>query len=291
MALRLTLRDSRIEGRPAGHLPRNGGGLRTFWRSRLARRIIAFNLVTLGLLLSAVLLLDPTRDALVDQRETAIDMQARLIAGVIRDTGALDSLPVMQGQQLVVTDGGGRILRQGWGAPPASGEGLVAGLQRIFAAECGWLEATAPLADGGRVTVRESLAGVEGAIARNRQRMVNIFACILPVSIALSLALASMIARPLRDLTAAAEDGPEPRAPGRISIPDMTGRSDEIGRLSTALRGMVSALYDRIDANEQFAADVAHEIKNPLASLRSAVDTLRIARDDQRGTLLEEVGS
>src|SRR5690606_37412782 len=53
---------------------------------------------------------------------------------------------------------------------------------------------------------------------------------------------------------------------------------------------MVTALYDRIDANEQFAADVAHEIKNPLASLRSAVVTMRVAkRDEQRERLLEVI--
>ncbi|WP_420569740.1 sensor histidine kinase [Thalassovita sp.] len=79
-------------------------------------------------------------------------------------------------------------------------------------------------------------------------------------------------------------------AAGRIRIPDLTARPDEIGRLSSALRGMVSALYDRIDSNEQFAADVAHEIKNPLASLRSAVGTLRVAqREDQREKLLDVI--
>jgi hypothetical protein len=79
-------------------------------------------------------------------------------------------------------------------------------------------------------------------------------------------------------------------SPTRVRIPDLTGRPDEIGRLSGALRGMVSALYDRIDANEQFAADVSHEIKNPLASLRSAVGTMRVARtDDQRNRLLEVI--
>jgi two-component system sensor histidine kinase ChvG len=70
----------------------------------------------------------------------------------------------------------------------------------------------------------------------------------------------------------------------------LTARPDEIGRLSGALRGMVAALYDRIDANEQFAADVAHEIKNPLASLRSAVGTLRLAkRPDQVERLLDVI--
>jgi len=78
--------------------------------------------------------------------------------------------------------------------------------------------------------------------------------------------------------------------PDRIRIPDLTARPDEIGRLSGALRGMVTALYDRIEANEQFAADVSHEIKNPLASLRSAVGTMHVAkREDQRERLLEVI--
>src|SRR5690606_7370925 len=73
-------------------------------------------------------------------------------------------------------------------------------------------------------------------------------------------------------------------------IPDLSARPDEIGRLSKALRGMVAALYDRIDANEQFAADVAHEIKNPLASLRSAIGTLRVAKkDEHRNKLLDVI--
>jgi two-component system sensor histidine kinase ChvG len=112
------------------------------------------------------------------------------------------------------------------------------------------------------------------------------------VSIALSLVLASTIANPLSDLAEAAELGRDKNArkvaPERIRIPDLTGRPDEIGRLSGALRGMVAALTQRIEGNEQFAADVAHEIKNPLASMRSAVGTLRVAkRDDQRERLLE----
>jgi two-component system sensor histidine kinase ChvG len=112
------------------------------------------------------------------------------------------------------------------------------------------------------------------------------------VSIGLSLVLASTIANPLSDLAAAAEAGRDRNAmsmsPSRVRIPDLSARPDEIGRLSAALRGMVSALYERIEANEQFAADVAHEIKNPLASLRSAVGSFPFAkRDDQRQKLLD----
>jgi two-component system, OmpR family, sensor histidine kinase ChvG len=114
------------------------------------------------------------------------------------------------------------------------------------------------------------------------------------VSIGLSILLASTIANPLADLAAAAEMGRDRDArkfaPGRVRIPDLSARPDEIGRLSVAMRGMVAALYDRIEANEQFAADVSHEIKNPLASLQSAVGTMRVAkRDDQRERLLEVI--
>ena len=114
------------------------------------------------------------------------------------------------------------------------------------------------------------------------------------VSIVLSLVLASTISNPLNDLATAAELGRDKSStslsPARIRIPDLSARPDEIGRLSGALRGMVSALYDRIDANEQFAADVAHEIKNPLASLRSAVGTLRFVKtDEQREKLLDVI--
>jgi len=120
------------------------------------------------------------------------------------------------------------------------------------------------------------------------------FVIAILTSIGLSLVLASTIANPLADLAAAAELGSNRdarrMAQGRIRIPDLTGRPDEIGRLSGALRGMVAALSERIESNEQFAADVAHEIKNPLASLRSAVGTMRVAkRDDQRERLLEVI--
>src|SRR6185503_5697167 len=64
----------------------------------------------------------------------------------------------------------------------------------------------------------------------------------------------------------------------RVEIPDLTGRRDEIGHLTRALRDMTGALYNRIEAIESFAADVAHEIKNPLTSLRSAVETMPLAK-------------
>jgi two-component system sensor histidine kinase ChvG len=155
-----------------------------------------------------------------------------------------------------------------------------------------------PILRDGRVLGVVAVTSAAGEIDRlervEREQVLQMFVVAILVSIGLSLVLASTIANPLSDLAAAAELGRDRHArkmsPGRVRIPDLAGRPDEIGRLSVAMRGMVAALYDRIDANEQFAADVAHEIKNPLASLRSAVGTMRVARrDDQREKLLEVI--
>jgi two-component system sensor histidine kinase ChvG len=155
-----------------------------------------------------------------------------------------------------------------------------------------------PIRHEGQVVAIAAVTSVAGEIdllvRAEREQVLQMFVIAIIVSIGLSLVLASTIANPLSDLAAAAEIGRDRNArkmsPNRVRIPDLTARPDEIGRLSGAMRGMVSALYERIESNEQFAADVAHEIKNPLASLRSAVGTLRVAkRDDQRLKLLDVI--
>ncbi|NNK79607.1 MAG: sensor histidine kinase [Litoreibacter sp.] len=156
----------------------------------------------------------------------------------------------------------------------------------------------APITQNGTGIGAIALTTVSGEIDQlvriEREQVLQMFVIAILVSIGLSLVLASTIANPLSDLAAAAEIGRDKNArkvaPSRVKIPDLTARPDEIGRLSGAMRGMVAALYERIDANEQFAADVAHEIKNPLASLRSAVGTMHVAKnDDQRGRLLDVI--
>ncbi len=155
-----------------------------------------------------------------------------------------------------------------------------------------------PITDAGRILGVIALSSPAGEIDRlvrnEREQILRMFLIALLVSTGLSMVLASTIANPLSDLAAAAEMGRDRNITkmqaGRVRIPDLAARPDEIGRLSIAMRGMVSALYDRIESNEQFAADVAHEIKNPLASLRSAVGTMRVAkRDDQREKLLDVI--
>ncbi len=161
-----------------------------------------------------------------------------------------------------------------------------------------WITVAAPVVEDGThtgtVVLRTDASKIDLMMRHEREQVLQMFLIALVVSVGLSFVLAATIANPLADLAMAAELGRSRNArrvaPGRVRIPDLTGRPDEIGRLSQAMRGMVSALYDRIEVNEQFAADVAHEIKNPLASLRSAVGTLRMAkREDQVQRLLDVV--
>ncbi len=130
---------------------------------------------------------------------------------------------------------------------------------------------------------------IDAIIASERLGLIRIFLVSASVMLLLSLLFAGAIAGPIRRLAEAAERVRRSGA-GRAEIPDFSDRSDEIGHLSGALRDMTRALYNRIEAIESFAADVAHELKNPLTSLRSAVETLPIAKtDESRARLLDVI--
>jgi two-component system sensor histidine kinase ChvG len=128
---------------------------------------------------------------------------------------------------------------------------------------------------------------IDTVIASERWALLRVFLVLATVMLMLSLSLAHTIAEPVRKLAEAAERVRR-GIKSRQQIPDFSDRSDEIGHLSSALRDMTQALYNRIDAIESFAADVAHELKNPLTSLRSAVETLpRVKSSPSRDRLLE----
>ncbi len=120
---------------------------------------------------------------------------------------------------------------------------------------------------------------IDQMVTAERLAILKVGGVASAVMIVLSLLLASTIAGPVRRLADSAERVRR-RIKTRVEIPDFTRRRDEIGHLSGALRDMTEALYNRIEAIEMFAADVAHELKNPLTSLRSAVETLPLARND-----------
>jgi two-component system sensor histidine kinase ChvG len=118
---------------------------------------------------------------------------------------------------------------------------------------------------------------IDAIIASERWAIIRIFVVSASVMLLLSLFFAGTVAEPMRRLADAADRVRRGIMP-RQHIPDFSDRQDEIGHLSGALRDMTEALYTRIEAIESFAADVAHELKNPLTSLRSAVETLPIAK-------------
>jgi two-component system sensor histidine kinase ChvG len=122
---------------------------------------------------------------------------------------------------------------------------------------------------------------VEVTLKQTRVTIIAVSLVALGVTVLASLYLASTIALPIHRLADAADR--VRRAKGRsIAIPDLSARRDEIGDLSGALRDMTEAVWRRMDAIERFAADVAHEIKNPLSSLRSAVETVARIEDPQQ---------
>lgn len=119
---------------------------------------------------------------------------------------------------------------------------------------------------------------VDAIIARERMALIPFILIAIAVTLASSLLLTQLIAQPVLRLARAAD---RVRLAGAraISLPDLAKRDDELGDLTRSLEDMTQALSERMDAIEAFAADVAHEIKNPLTSLRSAVETLDLVKD------------
>ncbi len=125
-------------------------------------------------------------------------------------------------------------------------------------------------------------AGDVDEILGAQRRALTPFALVaLAVNLLASLLLHLFVARPVMRLSAAADEVKQGRARA-ISLPDLEGRKDEIGDLARSLESMTETLSDRMDAIEAFAADVSHEIKNPLTSIRSALETLDLVKDQSQ---------
>lgn len=140
----------------------------------------------------------------------------------------------------------------------------------------------------GALLLNVDSAELDARVREERLGVLKVFAAVLGFTVLASLYLAGVIVRPIHRLAEAAER--IRAAKGRIahlSLPDYSRREDEIGDLSSVLRAMTAALSQRLDAIERFAADVSHEIKNPLTSLRSAMETfLRTEKPELRERLL-----
>lgn len=133
----------------------------------------------------------------------------------------------------------------------------------------------------GALMLSKGSQDIDSALFDVRQDILKMFALSFGVTILLSIYLAGTIARPIQRLAAAADRVRQ----GHLrehALPVFADRDDEIGALASAMRDMTEALWQRIDANERFAADVAHEIKNPLTSLNSAVETAARIKDPEQ---------
>ena len=143
---------------------------------------------------------------------------------------------------------------------------------------------------GGKLLLTSRAADIRGIIREERLTIAIFSVLVLLISVWLSLFLARTIVKPLRLL---ARNAVKVRLgfAREVSIPRLPSRRDEIGMLARAVSDMSNALRERIDATEAFAADVAHEVKNPLASLRSALESLQMVEDEELRAKLFDIAS
>ncbi len=338
---------------PARRRPRRGPF------SSLTRRILAINVIALGIVVGGMLYLDAYRRGLIETKGAELRTQGEVIAGALGasvvtagDEGVpyIDAVAarvllrrlvvpiktrarLFDAQGALVADsrlllgGGGLVLAEA--LPPSAGaveraayaayawvvsrlpprETLEPYVERAVQRAADYGEVSAALAGEsaralrnaaaagiilsvavpvqrfkqiqGALMLSTSIADVENRVREVRLTILELFALGLGVTVLLSIFLAGTIARPVRRLAEAA-DAVRHGHGHAADIPDFSRRGDEIGDLSLALSDMTKTLSERIDATERFAADVAHEIKNPLTSLRAAVEATARVDDPER---------
>jgi two-component system sensor histidine kinase ChvG len=226
------------------------------------------------------------------QRARLFDQDGRLVADSdwIADRVEQRELPPVRDSE----DRGVAFSLMPRAAPPTQRELALALRREVAAALQGRLQAGMRRSDAGQRVVSVSVpvqrvravlgvvtleaSDVDAIIARERAALIPFILIAISVTLASSLLLNSLVAQPVRRLARAADRVRLSRARA-ISLPDLAKRDDELGDLTRSLEDMTHALSERMDAIESFAADVAHEIRNPLTSLRSAVETLDLVKD------------
>lgn len=320
--------------------PREPGPVRLVWtrRTSLTARILAVNVIALGLMAGSLFYIDSYRKQLLNERFRLARSEAEITADGLTETriegrrALLERIGREQQLRLRLYDAKGRLVLDSFGLSPPSfrfvdpaseawhqqaarwldtGMNAVLGTAALPAyrdppgdSAAAWPELTQAASLGQTVVVQRAApddtpvinaatpVGVRGELllttrnarditqsVRNaRQTLAIVLAVTLIISIQLSLFLARTIVQPLRLLVRAAIRVRLGRDRA-VVVPRLPERRDEIGLLARAISDMTTALRHRIDAVETFAADVAHEIKNPLASLRSALETLERVDD------------
>jgi two-component system sensor histidine kinase ChvG len=332
-------------------------GRRRGWAlgSRLGRTIIALNLLGLAILVGGALVLNDSRQGVIQARLESLTVQGELIANVIDQTatvgeptpalaadtasGVLQSLFIPRSQRARLFDASQRLLADSEVVadrvdksplPPIRREsrplfdlGLpaISPAKRTEAARLALNREVAGAMGGatisdlrmnehGRRVVSVSIpirhvravlgvltleaADIDTIIAAERAALVPYILIAIGVALLSSLLLIQNIAVPVLRLARAADRVRLARTRA-ISLPDLAGRDDEIGDLTRSLEAMTTALSERMVAIERFAADVSHELRNPMTSIRSAVETLDLVKTDAQrqrlvGILHHDVG-
>jgi two-component system, OmpR family, sensor histidine kinase ChvG len=204
---------------------------------------------------------------------------------IVRGVNAfVESLRSGSGEAITATRSIGEEVATALSGDTAASERFNENAERV-------ISVTVPIRVVGAVVGTLSLetSDVAEIIAAERMALLPFIVVAVLVAIITSALLTAGIARPMRRL-ALASDRVRTGAAERLNLGGLHDRKDEIGDLARALEGMTNALYDRIQSNERFAADVAHELKNPLTSIRSAVDTARsVSKDEVRARMLEVI--
>ncbi len=139
----------------------------------------------------------------------------------------------------------------------------------------------------GIVLLTREAREVDQRVMEIRGSVLALFAMALAITVALSLYLTRTLASPMLELAGSAASMRQGKGRGGSVPAPLMARQDEIGILARALQSGTNALWARVDANERFAADVAHELRNPLTSVRSAIETLRrVENPEQQKRLL-----
>lgn len=319
-------------------------------RTSLTARILAVNVIALGLMAGSLFYLDSYRNQLFAERYRLASAEAQIAAQGLAAAAPADRAALMvriaqeQGLRLRLYDGSGRLQLDSFRlAPPTyalvdpasepwyqhAARWLDAGTNFLIGNAVGsayadpaddngaaWPEIGRAARSGATVVERRAApdetpvinaatpVGTNGTMlltTRNardvtqsvrdaRQTLAIVLAVTLLISVQLSLFLARTIVQPLRELVRAAIRVRLGRE-RQVVVPRLPERRDEIGLLARAISDMSSALRHRIDAGESFAADVAHEIKNPLASLRSALESLSKVTDEALRRQLTEIAA
>lgn len=171
-------------------------------------------------------------------------------------------------------------------------KGQTSGLEREDAHGKDVLTLAVPVqyyrAISGVLLVTSPPGEIDSLVAASRWATLRIFAAVFIMVLGLTILLGRSITAPVSHLAEAMRQvRRDSGVPPVEAVPDFTARGDEIGDLSEALQDMMARLRERIDSIERFAADVAHELKNPLASLSSAVQTLEAIEESDRPALFE----